>query len=170
MKTSIALIGFMGTGKTTVGRILAEKTGKEFLELDARIEAEAGMTITGIFEKEGETGFRRREMAVIEKLTGRKNAIIACGGGVVLNTINVERLKEECRMVCLTASIDAILERTEKEKTRPLLETGDRVSRIKELLDKRESLYRQAAEIIIDTTRLSPGQVADGILAELNEL
>src|SRR4030042_4587447 len=102
MKTSIALIGFMGTGKTAVGKLLAEKLGKEFIELDALIEKQAGMSIPEIFRKNGEIAFRELEIDITRRIAGRKNAVIACGGGIILNKINIDRLGQEGVFVCLT--------------------------------------------------------------------
>ena len=135
MKTSLALIGFMGTGKTAVGKLLAQKLGKTFFETDVLIERKAGKSIPEIFRQEGEIGFRELEIEVIKEIAGRKNAVIACGGGAVLNTINIDRLKQECVIVCLAASPGVILERTSADKDgRPLLAVADRLRQIKELL------------------------------------
>ena len=170
MKTSIALIGFMGTGKTAVGKALAERLGKEFIELDALIERKAGKTIPEIFQQDGEVRFRELEIEVARGVAGGKNAVIACGGGLVLNKINIDRLSEECVMVYLTASPQVILKRTSGDKEeRPLLNTPDRALRIRELLRFREPFYRRAAEITIDTSRLGIGSVVDKIIEELKE-
>jgi len=135
MKTSLALIGFMGTGKTAVGKLLAQKLGKTFFETDVLIERKAGKSIPEIFRQEGEIGFRELEIEVIKEIAGRKNAVIACGGGAVLNTINIDRLKRECVIVCLAASPEVILKRTSADKDgRPLLAVADRLRQIKELL------------------------------------
>ncbi len=112
MKSSIALIGFMGTGKTAAGKALAERLGKEFIELDALIELKAGKTIPEIFQQDGEVIFRELEIGVTKEVSQRKNAVIACGGGVVLNKINIDRLRKECLIVYLTASPRVILKRT----------------------------------------------------------
>lgn len=171
MKTGIALIGFMGTGKTTAGKLLAARTGKEFIELDAVIESQAGMTIPDIFRKEGEIGFREWEIAAVKSLAGGGNAVIACGGGVVLNTINIDRLRQECRIVCLTASPETIIERTGKDgDTRPLLTAKDRAVRVRELLQQRRPLYRLAAEITVNTTRRGTEAVVTAILNKLKNI
>jgi shikimate kinase len=170
LKTSIALIGFMGTGKTVVGRRLAARTGKEFLELDAIIEEKAGRSIPEIFRTEGEAGFREREIAAVKEIAGRKNAVIACGGGCVLNKINIDRLRQECVIVCLTASPEVILERTSADEGgRPLLDVADRRRQVRELLAFRRPFYRAAADITVNTSRLRPGTVADQILGKLRE-
>ena len=95
MKTSIALIGFMGTGKTAVGKALAAKLGREFVELDSLIEQKAGKTIPEIFQQDGEIGFRELEIEVAKEVAVKKKAVIACGGGIVLNKINIDRLRKE---------------------------------------------------------------------------
>lgn len=170
MKTSIALIGFMGTGKTVVGKALAERLDKEFIELDALIERKAGKTIPEIFQQDGEVRFRELEIEVARGVAGRKNAVIACGGGLVLNKINIDRLSEECVMVYLTASPRVILKRTSADKEeRPLLDTTDQALRIRELMRFRKPFYRRAAEITVDTSRLGISSVVDKIIEELKE-
>ncbi len=169
-KTSIALIGFMGTGKSAVGRLLAEKTGKDFLELDALIEERAGMTIAEMFRREGEIGFREREMAAVKEITGRENTVIACGGGVVLTTINIDRLRTFCRIVCLTASAETIARRCAGDESRPLLAGEDRLATIKRLLAYRRPFYSRSADITVATSRLKPDGVAKRIIERLEEI
>lgn len=170
MKTGIALIGFMGTGKTAVGRVLAQRLGKELIETDALIERTAGMSIPEIFEKEGETGFREREIALVKEIAGKKNAVIACGGGLVLNKINIDRLHRENVVVCLTAAPGIILKRTAVDgEGRPLLAVADRAVQIKELLAYRRPFYSRAADITINTSRLGVEAVAGEIIGRLCE-
>ncbi len=170
MKTSIALIGFMGTGKTAVGKILAEKLGKEFIELDTLIEKKAGKSIPAIFRDEGEIRFRELEIEATRDVAGNKNTIIACGGGIVLNKINIDRLGKECVIVGLTASPAVILKRTSAEKDgRPLLAVADRARQIVELLKFRRPFYQRAADITINTSRLGPESVALRIIIKLKE-
>jgi len=133
MKTSVALIGFMGTGKTTVGKALAEKLNRQFIELDELIEKKAGKPISDIFKQEGEIAFRELEIEVTRDIANNKNVIIACGGGLVLNKINIDRLRKECIIVYLTASFGTILKRTSDDAgKRPLLAVPDRGLQIKE--------------------------------------
>jgi len=168
MKTNIALIGFMGTGKTAVGRLLAEATGKAFLELDAAIAEKAGLTIPEIFDREGEAGFRHRETTAVAEAANRNNTVIACGGGVVLTTININRLRETGRIVLLTAARDVILERTRCDgATRPLLATPDPAAAIARLLEERRPLYRRAADVTVATTRRTPDEVVREIRRKL---
>ena len=168
MKTSLALIGFMGTGKTVVGKALAERLGKKFIELDALIEQKAGKTIPEIFQQDGEVAFRELEIEVAGEVAGKKNAVVACGGGIVLNKINIDRLKKECLIVYLTASPGAILKRTSNDKNeRPLLKATDKASTVKELLRFRKPFYERAADITIDTSKLDVDSVVAQILVRV---
>ncbi len=170
MKTNIALIGYMGTGKTAVGQLLAEKLGMNFVELDWIIEQEAGKSIPDIFREEGEIGFREREIEATKKIAGEKNCIIACGGGIVLNKINIDRLKEGARIVYLTASPSTILNRVSGQAgQRPLLEVEDQLKAINEMLKFRKPFYERAAEITINTSRLSVDAVVERIMKKLRE-
>lgn len=170
MKTSIALIGFMGTGKTTVGKLLAERLGKKFIEMDALIEKKAGKSIPDIFRDEGEIRFRELEIEVAREVDGRKNAVIACGGGVVLNKINIDRLRRESVIVSLTASPGIILKRTSGDKEeRPLLAVADRARQIREMLKSRRPYYEQAADITVNTSRLKPETVVAIIIEKIRE-
>jgi shikimate kinase len=170
MKTSLALIGFMGTGKTVVGKKLAQKLGKEFIEMDTLIEKRAGKPIPEIFWQDGETKFRELEIEVTREVAGKKNVVIACGGGIVLNTINIDRLRQECVIVCLTASPSTILKRISADKDgRPLLAVADRWQRIKELLKFRQPFYERSSDIIVNTSRLKVETVVERIIGMLHE-
>ncbi|HUT68947.1 MAG TPA: shikimate kinase [Dehalococcoidales bacterium] len=170
MKTSIALIGFMGMGKTVVGKLLAEKLGKEFIELDAIIEKKAGRSIPEIFRKDGEIGFRELEIAVTKDVAKEMNAVIACGGGIVLNTINIDRLRKECIIICLAASPQVIIKRTSGDTgERPLLAVPDRARQIKELLKFRKPFYERSADITINTSRISAESVVESVMEKLED-
>ena len=170
MKTSIALIGFMGTGKTAVGKALAERLGKEFVEMDSLIERKAGKTIPEIFGQDGEVAFRELEIGVAMEVSGKKNVVIACGGGLVLNKINIDRLKKECLIVYLTASPGVILKRTATdENERPLLRVADKALAVGELLRFRRPFYELAAEITINTSRLGIDSVVEQIIRKVKE-
>ena len=170
MKTSIALIGFMGTGKTVVGKALAEKLGKEFIELDALIERKAGKTIPEIFQQDGEIAFRELEIEAAKEVSQKRNVIIACGGGIVLNKINIDRLKKESLIVYLTASPEVILRRTSSDRNeRPLLEATDKASEVRRLLQFRKPFYERAAGITIDTSKLDIDSVAARIIEKVKE-
>ncbi len=170
MKSNIALVGFMGTGKTDVGRLLAGKLGKDFVELDELIEQKAGKTIPEIFQQDGEIAFRELEIEAAREAAAQKNAVIACGGGVILNQINVDRLREQGVIVYLTASPEAILQRTSSDTDeRPLLVAEDRASRVEKLLNFRRPFYERAADITVDTSELDAAGVAGQIITELSE-
>jgi len=170
MKSNIALIGFMGTGKSAVGHVLAQKTGWKFVETDALIEQIAGKKIPDIFRQDGEIRFREIEIEAVKQAASGKKQVIACGGGVVLNTINIARLKENGTVVLLRATPAAILRRVSADKTvRPLLkDTGDTALRIRDLLKARRAFYFHAADIIIDTSRLNLEATANAVLKELS--
>ncbi len=170
MKTNIALIGFMGTGKTAVGRLLAEKLDRKFFELDWIIEEQAGKTIPEIFKDNGEIVFREYEIAAAKSVSGESRCVIACGGGVVLNKINIDRLEVNGVIVYLTASPAAIVKRTSKEKgARPLLAVENPARTIGELMNYRKPLYDRAADITINTTSQNIEGVAGEIIRKLKE-
>ena len=170
MKSSIALIGFMGTGKTAVGRALAKKLGKEFFELDLLIEQKAGKTILEIFKGDGEIAFRELEIEVTKEVSEKENAVIACGGGVVLNKINIDRLKNKAIIVYLTASPGVILERISKgAEERPLLKVANPALTIQKMLRFRKPFYERAADIKIDTSKLDIDSLAEQIITKLKE-
>jgi shikimate kinase len=168
MKSNIALIGFMGTGKTEVAKVLAQKLDKAVVDVDDIIVKNAGKSIAAIFREDGEVRFRELEIEAVKQLARKMNAVIACGGGVILNQINIDRLKKESVIIWLTASPPVILKRLVDDKeNRPLLAMTDRVATIKTLLKNRQPLYRQAAEITINTSGLNIGAVVDKILGSL---
>ncbi len=170
MKTNIALIGFMGVGKTAVGKVLAEKLGRSFVELDSLIEQKAGMSIPEIFQQDGEIAFRELEIDVTKEVSKDRNLVIACGGGIVLNKINIDRLRQQSRIVYLTAPLGVILERVSGEAgERPLLSVPDKVSEIRELLGFRKPFYERAADITIDTLKLDTSAVAEQIIEKLKD-
>jgi len=170
MKTNIALIGFMGTGKTAVGKALAERLNKEFVETDALIEQKAGKSIPEIFQQDSEIAFRELEIEVIKKVAQEQNLVIACGGGIVLNKINIDRLRQEAIIVYLAASPQVILKRTSGDgETRPLLNVSDKAVEIRELLRFRKPFYERAADIKINTSRLNIASVAEQIINRLKE-
>ena len=170
MKTNIALIGFMGTGKTAVGKVLAEKLRRSFVELDSLIEQKAGKSIPDIFQQDGEIAFRELEIEVTKEVSKDKNLVIACGGGIVLNKINIDRLRENARMVYLTASPGVILKRISSEEgQRPLLEVDDPILTIRDMLSFRRPFYERAADITVDTSKLDINSVAEQIISKLKD-
>jgi shikimate kinase len=170
MKTNVALIGFMGVGKTAVARRLAEKVGKRLVELDSLIEQQAGKSIARIFQEDGEVAFRELEIDVTREVAAGKNQVIACGGGIVLNQINIDRLKKDAVVVYLTASLEVILKRVSADNSvRPLLEKGNKENAIKELLEFRQPFYERAADMKIDTSGLDIEAVVEQVIAGLKE-
>jgi len=167
---NIFLVGLMGAGKTTVGRALAKKLNKRFVDSDHEIEARSGVSIPVIFEIEGEASFRQREAEAIRSLTGEQGIVLATGGGAVLRPENRELLKARGTVIYLRASVSHILQRTGKDKNRPLLQTADPAHRLEELSREREPLYREVADIVIDTGRPNISTLVQVILTQLAEL
>ena len=150
---NIVLVGLMGSGKTTIGRRLANKLNQDFFDTDHEIINKTGVTIDHIFDIEGEDGFRERESKILENLCQMSNIILATGGGIVILTKNREILKNAGLVVYLFSSVDQLLRRTAKSKTRPLLENStDRRKTIADLLETREAYYREVASVVVDTT------------------
>jgi shikimate kinase len=152
---SVFLIGMMGAGKTSVGRLLAQRLGKRFIDADQEIEARCGVTIPVIFEIEGEAGFRQRECSVIEELTRQPGIVLATGGGAVLAPESRHYLASRGLVIYLKASANEIWQRTRRDRGRPLLATPDPQRRIAELLAAREPLYAEAAHITVESTHES---------------
>jgi shikimate kinase len=168
MKSSVALIGFMGVGKTGAGEMLAERLGKRFVELDCLIEQKAGKPVRRIFEDEGEIAFRELEIEAVKEISVCPDQVIACGGGVVLNWINVDRLRGEAVLVWLTASATVILARTAPDrKVRPLLKDVRGEAEVHSLLRFRRPFYQRAADVRVDTSKLDITQVVDRIVRRL---
>lgn len=168
-KTSIFLIGPMGSGKTAVGRQLARLLDLEFYDSDVEIEVRTGVDIPLIFEKEGEAGFREREREVIDSLTAKNSIVLATGGGAVLLPSNREHLSARGCVVYLQTSVDQQLERTRHGRQRPLLYTNDPETRLRELLEQRLPLYEAVADIVVNTDGRRVNAVADEILRLLEE-
>ncbi|MBN1188915.1 MAG: shikimate kinase [Dehalococcoidales bacterium] len=168
MKTNLALIGFMGVGKSAVGDGLAERLGKKLVRTDAMIELQAGKSVSRIFQEDGEIVFREMEIEAVKKAASERNQVIDCGGGVVLNRINIDRLKLSSIVVWLTASNEIILKRTAADNTgRPLLEGKQTSIEIGKMLSYRQPLYTAAADITIDTSNLNVLAVEEKITGKL---
>lgn len=167
---NIFLIGLMGAGKTTIGRQLAKAQNKTFLDSDHEIEQRTGVNIPLIFELEGESGFRGREKAIIEELTLGRDTILATGGGAVLNEQNRANLSSRGTVVYLRAAIADLLARTKHDKNRPLLQTADPQKKLEELFSQRDPLYREIADIIIETGQQSVPQLVRQLEKKLQEL
>jgi len=164
---NIYLVGFMGTGKTVVGEILAKKLGKEFVEMDVVIEAKEGSKIADIFTKQGEAYFRSLEKTLLGSLSKKEGLVISCGGGLICDQENLKLLKETGVVFALRASVSTIYQRTREHTHRPILNVDDPQEKIKQLLDQRDPYYAQAQHSI-DTDNLSPEEIADKIITTLN--
>ena len=150
---NIVLVGPMGSGKTTVGRRLAHALNQVFFDTDHEIINKTGVTIYHIFDIEGEEGFRERESKILENLCQMSNIILATGGGIVIKSKNREILKNSGLVVYLSSSVDQLLRRTAKSKTRPLLENStDRRKTITDLIEARDLYYREVSSLVVDTT------------------
>lgn len=167
MGGNIFLVGLMGAGKTTVGRALAKRLNKRFMDSDHEIEARTGASIPLIFEIEGEASFRQREAEVIRDLTAQQNIVLATGGGAVLDADSRAYLKSRGTVIYLRASVNSILQRTSHDKNRPLLQTADPRKTIEDLSRTREPFYNEVADIIIDTGRPNVQFLMQSILAQL---
>lgn len=160
---NIALIGFMGTGKSSVGRLVADALRFTFLDTDTVIEARAGKPITEIFAQEGEPAFRQMEAKLVEELARRERTVIATGGGLPVNPANMASLKTHALVVCLWASPEKIYERVKHQTHRPLLNVPDPLERIRALLAAREPFYRQA-DVLINTEMRTIREVAQQVI------
>lgn len=167
MKHSIFLVGPMGAGKSTSGRLLARTLGLTFVDSDKVIEDRTGASIPLIFELEGEAGFRMRERAVIDDLTREHGIVLATGGGAILAQENREALRARGKVVYLHASIGHQMERTAHDRNRPLLQTPDRRGKLEELMKIREPLYRETAHLVVETDGLTPKTVVQRIIRGL---
>lgn len=161
---NLFLVGPMGAGKSTIGRLLAQTLDRPFFDSDKEIEARTGAGIPLIFEKEGESGFRLRERQIIEELTGRDGIVLATGGGAVLAPDNREHLRTRGFVVYLETSVDEQLRRTARDSNRPLLQTADPRARLTELLHVRDPLYREIADLVVHTDGRQSRRVAALIL------
>jgi shikimate kinase len=162
-KQNIALTGFMAVGKSAVGRTLAKRLKRRFLDLDRVIEKAEGMKVRDIFAQKGQPYFRQREKEALAQVLQRGGQVIATGGGVILDEDNLKLLRDRAFLICLTASTDALLNRAGNSAKRPLLKGGDRKERIEDLLSERRTKYAQA-HASVDTTDLSIEQVVERVI------
>lgn len=158
----------MGAGKTTVGRQLAKRLARPFFDSDHEIVERTGVPIPTIFEIEGEAGFRRREASTIQELTTQKGIILATGGGVVLSPFNRERLKATGWVVYLNVPPRLLYERTRHDRGRPLLQVENPLAKLENLYEQRDPLYREAANLVLDSSRMVASGVVQFILREFN--
>lgn len=164
---NVALVGFMGAGKTTVGRLVAQYLGFEFVDTDQLIERRAGATIPEIFARQGETAFRESEREVIAELTLRSGHVIATGGGLVCQPGNLEHLKAHALVVCLWASPETLWQRVRHQARRPLLNVPDPHAEMLRLLEERAPFYRQA-DVLVNTGSRSSREVAQQVVHQFN--
>ncbi len=166
--SNIFLVGLMGAGKTSVGRLLARRLGKVFYDCDQEIERVTGVKVAVIFEIEGEAGFRAREAKTLANLVRRKNIVLATGGGAVLSAENRKLLAENGIVIYLRAAAAELCSRTRHDKNRPLLKTEDPRARLQQLYDERDPIYRQVADITVDTGDQSLGALAQKLEQQLH--
>jgi len=167
---NLFLVGPMGAGKTTIGRQLAQILQREFKDSDHEIVRRTGASIPLIFDIEGEEGFRRREADVIDGLTRAEGLVLATGGGAVLREENRQILRARGTVIYLYASIEQLVRRTARDRNRPLLQTADPKAKIKELMEQRDPLYREVADMILYTDDRSVRSVVKEILIRLEEM
>ena len=168
-KQNIYLVGLMAVGKSTVGRLLAQDLGYEFFDTDHVIEERAGADVAWIFDVEGESGFRDREALVVDELTQRTGVVLATGGGIVLRAENRQALASRGCVIHLDSPLKRLLERTQKDKKRPLLQNGDPADTLARLQVEREPLYVEIADYRFVTDRQSPKVLARAIEVKLAE-
>jgi shikimate kinase len=167
---SIVLIGFMGTGKSSTGRALGRKTGLPRFDTDEMVSARFGLPVTEFFARFGEEKFREAETETLRELLNKGPAVIVTGGGIVLRPDNVKLLRELGTLVCLEADEETLFRRISRRATRPLLQTENPRATMVELWRIREPLYREAADVRLDTSRLTHDEVADAILRKIETL
>ena len=161
---NLVLVGFMGSGKTSAGKLVAHRLSMEFLDMDAVIEQRTGQTVADIFQTKGEAAFRSYERELVVELAGREGLVIATGGGIILNSENVRDFSRTGIVVCCWVDPAAAFERTKHTKHRPLLESdSDRRVRLESLLQEREPLYR-TIPLQLDTSHLTVEQQADALV------
>ena len=170
MKDNVILTGFMGTGKTSLGKLLAIKLGRPFVDIDKKIEEETRLSIPKIFERHGEEHFRALEKAAVKELSERRGLVIATGGGTIKDEENLNLLKNSGVLICLTTEPEEIFKRTARRGERPVLDGGgnERLETIKKLLAERKKFYDRA-DYQIDTTDWSPIQIIDDICRHLRQ-
>lgn len=167
---NLILVGPMGAGKSTIGRLLAKELHLPFKDSDKEIEVRTGADIPWIFDVEGEAGFREREQAVIADLCQEDGLVLATGGGAILRQANREALRAGGRVVYLHTSVEQQLERTARDRNRPLLRTANPGQVLSDLMAIRDPLYREIADVIIETDQRPPRMVVQEVLSRLEQL
>ena len=173
MKTNntgnIFLVGLMGAGKSTIGRQLARELGKQFRDSDSEIEKRTGVSIDVIFDIEGEQGFRRRETRMLQELVEERGIVLATGGGAILASENRQLLTDNGLIIYLKASAEHLAGRVKLDRRRPLLQTGDKLAKIRELMTQREPVYQQLADMVVETNNRSIPRVVREISKMIKE-
>ncbi len=167
---NVILVGPMGAGKSTIGRLLAKELRLQFKDSDKEIEQKTGADIPWIFDVEGEQGFREREQLMVAELCELQGVVIATGGGVVLRAENRKALREGGRVVYLHASVEQQLDRTSRDRNRPLLRTAEPGKVLRGLMEIRDPLYREIADVIIETDERPPRLVVQEIIERFEAL
>ena len=165
-RRNLYLVGLMGAGKTTIGRVLARRVGYAFIDSDREIESRTGVSLPTIFEIEGEEGFRRRESQVIADVSRLTGQIVATGGGAVLRAENRKNLKASGWIIYLDVPLPTLCERTRHDKNRPLLQVSNPLQKLRELHVQRDPLYREIADLVISGSRLTAQSVLNQMLKE----
>ena len=168
--TNVFLVGPMGAGKSTIGRHLARVLGQRFVDADREIEASTGASISLIFDLEGEAGFRRRESAVIAELAAGEGLVVATGGGAVLDPGNRAALRQRGTVVYLHAPLEVLIRRTRRDRDRPLLQTADPQASLERIVRDRDPLYREVADLVIETDHRSVPSVVSEVARRLSAL
>lgn len=163
----IYLVGMMGAGKTTVGKALARRLERRFIDTDKLLVERTGAPVATIFEVEGEAGFRRREAALLQELAHESDCVVATGGGAILDPANRGAMRESGTVVYLRARVDHLWERTRHDASRPLLANDDPRGTLERLLAQRDPLYREAAHVIVDTGSQSAATILQRVLDAL---
>ena len=167
---NIILVGMMGAGKTTVGKILAMKLGKDFLDSDSEIQRRTGVSIPHIFDIEGEAGFRQREISVIQELVKRNNIVLATGGGAVMDEKNQAAMQCNGTVVYLESAVHDLWQRLRHDSNRPLLQIADPYAKLQELYALRSPIYAQIADVVVHTGKQSVKRLVAQLQLELNRL
>ena len=163
----IAFVGLPGSGKTTVGRQVARRLQLPFIDSDQRIEQRLGCSIRSFFEREGEQAFRDVEQSVIDELTLQGAGVLSTGGGAVLREVNRQHLRERCFVIYLHSSAIELMRRLRHDVNRPLLQVADPAAKLRELYAQRNPLYRETAELVIETGRPSVAALVNLIVMQL---
>ena len=168
-KNHIFLIGFMGSGKSTVAKYLSSAYQMKQIEMDEQIEKDEGRSISSIFEKEGEEYFRTLETELLKSLDPRETFVVSCGGGVAVKEENVREMKEKGRIILLSAQPETVYARVKNSHNRPLLEGNMNVSYIKNLMDKRQKLYERAADFQVKTDGRTAEDIGEEIIKQIRK-